>query len=166
MLSGGAQRTTAADPAVLQSHAVAARDRVGLRGKTGIVENGIQKVAGAVAGKGPAGPVGTVRARSQAQDQQTGLLVAKRRNWLGPVNPVPVGTALAGGDLFAILPQAAAALTADDFLVEENQRTEIGGGRARIGRRHTRASSRRTGVRSRGMVLIPDCKAQLKDGVR
>lgn len=133
-----------------------------MRGEAHVVENGIEKVAGTVACKRPAGAVGAVRTRSQPHDQHPGILIAERRNWLGPINPIPIGAALAGGDPFAILSQTAAAVTPNDSLVEKNERTGAGRYRTRIGRRQSAGAS---WVRW-GMELIPDCKALRKDGVR
>jgi hypothetical protein len=65
--------------------------------------------------------------------------------WPSKSNPGKRG---AGGDAFAVLPQAATTLTANDFLVKENERIEMGCGRAWIGLGHAAAAKRRTGVRS------------------
>jgi hypothetical protein len=83
------------------------------------VKNGIQEVAGTVAGKGAASAIGAVRPRRQPEYQYAGLFIAERWNRFSPINPIPISAALAGGDLFAILPQPCAAVTADDILVEK-----------------------------------------------
>jgi hypothetical protein len=83
------------------------------------VKNGIQEVAGSVAGEGPTGAIGAVRTRRQPEYKHAGLFIAERWNRFSPINPIPISAALAGGDLFAILPQPGAAMTADDILVEK-----------------------------------------------
>src|ERR1700753_3212825 len=87
-----------------------------------------------------------MRTRSQPEHQQAGILIAKRWNRLGPIDPILISTALAEGNCFAILAQAAATLTADDPLVEKSKRAGIRGNRARTGRRQAGVSSRRRGV--------------------
>jgi hypothetical protein len=108
------------DPAIRQPHAVAPRDRIRLRGETGVVEDGIEKVAGTVAGKGAASAIGAVGSRSQPQDQDTSFFITEGRDGLSPINPIAVSTTLAGGYFLAILAQTGASLAADNALVEKN----------------------------------------------
>src|ERR1700760_1955616 len=104
------------DPAIHQPHAVTARDRIGLGGEAGAVQDRIQKVAGTVPRKGAASAVGAVGSWGQAQDQHTSFFITKGRHRLGPVNPIAISTTLAGGYFFAILAQAGTALAAYPIL--------------------------------------------------
>jgi hypothetical protein len=135
-----------ADPAIVESHAVIPSHGIGLRSEAGVVKNGIQKISGAVSGKRTASAIRAVRTRSQSQYQHASLFVAKRGNRFSPVNPILIGTPLAGGDGFAVFAQTAATLTADDTLVEKCEWARIRGNRARTGRRQTGTSRRRSGV--------------------
>ena len=73
------------------------------------VQGGVEKVAGAVAGEHAAGPVGPVRRRGQAHDEDSPPPVAEAGNGPRPVVPVGKGTALRAADLGAPRAQLRAA---------------------------------------------------------
>jgi hypothetical protein len=59
-----------------------------------------------------------MRARSQAEDQDSRLLVTEGRNRLPPVDPFAVSLTFRPRDLLAILPESWASIAMHDFLVE------------------------------------------------
>ena len=65
------------DPGVAQAQAVAAVLGLGLIGVAGPVQGGEEPIAGAVAGEDPAGAVGAVRGRGEADDYQPRRRVAE-----------------------------------------------------------------------------------------
>lgn len=65
------------DPGVEEAQAVATGAGSGLRGKPGAMEQGIEKSAGAVAGKGTTGAIGAVRARRQSDKEHACRRVAE-----------------------------------------------------------------------------------------
>ena len=71
-----------------QLEAVVAGDGAGFAGEAEFVEDGVHEVAGAVAGEGSAGAVGSVGAGGEAEDEDSGAGVAKARNGAGPVGLV------------------------------------------------------------------------------
>ena len=91
---------------------------MGLRGEAGLVEHGKQKVARAVAGEGPAGAVGAVRAGREAQGKHAGMLVAEGGDGFAPVLPIGIGAAAHAGHFGAILAQARAAIAGDDLCIQ------------------------------------------------
>ena len=111
-MGGGGDVEVVQDQAVLAGHA----DRVG--GETGLVEDPIEDVAGAVAGEHPAGAVGTVCARRESQDQDTGGRIAERRHGKSPVSLVAVCAPLELRDFCRMPAQAGAKLAGYDLLIE------------------------------------------------
>ena len=57
------------------------------------MEDGVHEVAGAVAGKGAAGAVGSMGAGREAHDEDAGVGIAESRNGFGPVFLVAIGFA-------------------------------------------------------------------------
>ncbi len=78
------------------------------------MEDGIHEVAGAVAGEGAAGAVGSVSAGSEAEDEDASLRVAKAGDGAGPVGLVEVGPAPGFADVSAVVAKAWAALARND----------------------------------------------------
>jgi hypothetical protein len=62
-----------------------------------------------------------VSAGGEAEDEDTGLGIAKAGDGLAPVVPIEVGAALNGGDLGAVVAEARAAAAGDDFGIEDLQ---------------------------------------------
>src|SRR5262249_29654564 len=68
-----------------QLQAVIALHRCRLIREAGLVQCGIQEIARAVTGEDAAGSISTMRRRSQPQDEQLCLRIAKARHWLAPI---------------------------------------------------------------------------------
>jgi hypothetical protein len=81
------------------------------------VENGIHEVAGAVSGKGTAGAVGTVGARSESKDKKAGSRVSEAGNGAGPVSLILIGAAAGLPDSAAVIAQAGTAFAGDDGVI-------------------------------------------------
>jgi len=102
--------------------AIVAGDGAGLAGQAKLVQDGIHEVAGAIAGEGTTGAVGSVGAGGKAKDENAGAGVAKAGNGARPVGLILVGTAFRFADAAAVVAQARTALTGNDGvanLVEE-----------------------------------------------
>ncbi len=82
------------------------------------MQDGIHEVAGAVAGEGAAGAVGSVSARSEAEDEDAGVGIAEARNRLSPVLLVSVGFAAGLADAADIGDEAGAAGAIGNGLLE------------------------------------------------
>ena len=94
--------------------AVIAVDGSGFAGQAELVQDGVHEVAGAVAGEGSAGTVGTVGAGGEAKDKDSGPGVSKARDWAGPVGLVDIGAAFGLADSAAVFAEAGATLAGDD----------------------------------------------------
>jgi len=105
-------------PGLVELEAVVAGNAGGLVGKTHVMEYGIHKIAGAVAGEDAACPVGPMRPGSESKDVDAGAPVAEAGDRPAPVGLVPVGAALGFGDTPAIITEAGASLTGDDGLMK------------------------------------------------
>lgn len=106
------------NPETVEGHAIAARSRFGLRCKSRSVQNRIQKIAGAVAGKRPSGAIRAVCTRRQPQRQNPRLRIAKRRHGTAPVLPIGIGAAAFCGNLRAVRPQPRAKFAGDDARIQ------------------------------------------------
>jgi hypothetical protein len=118
-------------PGVSQLEAVGAVEGARFGGEAEFVEDRVHEVAGAVAGKGSACPVGSVGAWCEAEDEDSGPGVAKARNGTGPVGLVDIGAAFGFADSAAVFAEARAALAGNDGpmnLLEELRRTLCVGG--------------------------------------
>lgn len=93
----------------------------GLIGEAGFVEHRVHEVAGSVAGEGTASTVGTVGSGGEAENEDTGIGIAKGGDGLAPVVVVAVGAALLAGDLLAVGDEARALGAGDDFAVEDGE---------------------------------------------
>jgi hypothetical protein len=82
------------------------------------MQDGIEKVAGAVAGEDAAGAVAAVGSGSQAKGQDASFGVAEARNGAGPVDLVDVGAALALADALAVFAKSRTAFTCGDSFME------------------------------------------------
>jgi len=100
-----------------QAEAVVACYAAGLRGEAKRVQDGIHEVAGAVAGEGTPGTVGSVGAGSETENENSGAGVAEAGNGAGPVGLVLVGAALGLAYAAAVVAKTGAAFTGDDGLV-------------------------------------------------
>ena len=90
----------------------------GLVGEAGLVKGAVEPLAAAIAGEHPAGAVGSVRRRRQADDQEPCPRVAKVRHRPAPVVASEESLAFFTGDVAAILAQPRARLASDDATVE------------------------------------------------
>jgi hypothetical protein len=117
---------------VAELEAVVAGDGAGFAGEAQLVQDGIHEVAGAVAGEGAAGAVGSVGAGREAEDEDSGAGVAKAGDGTGPVGLVLVRAAFGFADAAAVGAKPGAALAGDDGfmnLLEELRRYLcVGGG--------------------------------------
>ena len=113
---GGAQRTTEAIQASRSLRPSFAMDGAGLVGEAELVEDGVHEVAGAVAGEGAAGAIGTVGSGSEAEEENAGAGVAEAGNGPRPVGLVDVGAAAGFADGGTVGAEARTALAEDDVL--------------------------------------------------
>jgi hypothetical protein len=81
------------------------------------VQDGIHEVAGAVAGEGAAGAVGSVSAGGEAENEDTGAWIAEARNGAGPVGLVDVGAPFGLTYVAAVSTKTGAAFTGNYGLV-------------------------------------------------
>jgi hypothetical protein len=113
-------------PGVAKLEAVVAVDGARFVGEAEFVQDRVHEVAGAVAGEGSAGTVGTVGPGGEAEDEDSGPGVAKARDGAGPVGLIDIGAAFGLADSAAVFAEARAALAGDDGsmnLLEELRRT-------------------------------------------
>ena len=108
---------------VVQRQSVLARHAGGMGSESGLVEHLIQDLARTVAGEHPAGPVGTMRARSESQNQDARGRIAERRYGKSPIGLVAVCAPFELRDFCRMPPQTGAAFTGDDFTVEYFQQS-------------------------------------------
>ncbi len=118
MLSGGAQRDRRGDVEILQLKAVTALRRVGLIGKSRLVQNRIHEFAGGIAGERASGAVRAVGSGREAEHQDTRVGIAEARNRLSPILPIEVGAALLARDSLAIFDQARTAGAGNHFAIQ------------------------------------------------
>ena len=105
------------DPGVAEFEAVVAGDGAGFAGEAELVQDGIHEVAGAVAGEGAAGAVGSVGAGGEAEDEDAGAGIAEAGDGAGPVGLVLVGAAFGFADAAAVVAKPGAAFAGDDGFV-------------------------------------------------
>lgn len=103
-----------ADPDMAQLQAVVARDCIAMIRQADLMQNGIHEVSRAVTGKRPACPVRSMRAGSQAENQNPCPWIAKARNGTRPVGVVEIGATLHHAKVAAVGAQPFAAFTGDD----------------------------------------------------
>ncbi len=118
LVAGRGAADDGGDPGVAQLEAIVSGDAFGLVGEAELVQDGVHEVAGAVAGEGTAGAVGTVGSGSEAEDQDAGAGVSEAGNGTGPVGLVLVGAAASLADAFAVFAEAGAAFAGDDGLAD------------------------------------------------
>jgi hypothetical protein len=99
---------------VAELETIVASDSAGLTGKAKLMQDGIHEVAGAIAGEGTPGAVGSVGSGGKAKDENAGAGVAEAGNRAGPVGLVKVGTAFRFADTAAVVAKAGAAFTGND----------------------------------------------------
>jgi hypothetical protein len=118
-----------ADPDAAEAEAVFDVRGVRLVGKAGVVEDGIEEVAGAVAGKDAASAVPAVGSGSEAERQDAGFGIAEAGYRAGPVGLVDVGSAFALADALAVFTKSRAAFTCSNLLMQscESGRSRSGG---------------------------------------
>jgi hypothetical protein len=131
LVAGRGAANDGGNPGVAELQAIFAGDGAGFGGEAELVQDGIHEVAGAVAGEGTAGAIGSVGAGGEAEDEDAGAGVAKAGYGAGPVGLVLVGASLGFADAAAVFAKAGAALTGDDGLMnllEELRRSLCVGG--------------------------------------
>jgi len=96
------------DPGVAEFEAIVAGDGAGFAGEAKFVEDGIHEVAGAVAGEGPTGAVGSVSAWSEADDEYLRFGIAKSGDGASPVSLVLVGATFGLADAAAVVTETRA----------------------------------------------------------
>ena len=102
-----------------------AGDRLWLRGKSRLMQHGIEKIAGAIAGKGPSSPVGAMCSRSQPEYKHTRIWISERRNRLSPVLQVLVGLFSYPRDISTISAEVGAAVAGHDAVIQGDQQRRI-----------------------------------------
>ena len=85
------------------------------------MQDAIEEVSGAVAGKGPASSVRAVSAGGEAKNEQSRLGIAESGNGFGPIIPVEVGAAFDVSDLLAVFDESCTASASSDLVVEYGQ---------------------------------------------
>ena len=106
------------DVEVVEFEAVLAGDGDGLGGESGLVEDLVEDVAGAVAGEHAAGAVGAVGAGSEAEDEDAGVRVAEGGDGSSPIGLIAVGAALELRDFGSMGAETGTALAGNDLLLE------------------------------------------------
>src|ERR1700692_2008377 len=101
LVAGRGAANDGGDPGVAELQAIFAGYGTGFGGKAELVQGGIHEVAGAVAGEGTAGAVGSVGAGSEAEDEDAGAGIAEAGYGPGPVGLVLVGAPLGLADAAA-----------------------------------------------------------------
>jgi hypothetical protein len=96
---------------------VVAGDGLGPGGEAEVVEDGVHEVAGAVAGEGPAGAVGTVGAGSESKNQDSCAGISEAGDRTCPVGLILIGAAAGFSDSPAIVSEPRTAFAGDDGLV-------------------------------------------------
>ena len=117
LVAGRGAANDGGDPGVAELQAIFAGDGAGFGGEAKLVEDGIHEVAGAVAGEGTAGAVGSVSARGEAQDENASAGIAKSGYGAGPVGLVDVGATFGFAYAAAVVAETGAAFTGDDGLM-------------------------------------------------
>jgi hypothetical protein len=131
LVAGRGASDDGGDPGVAELEAVVAADGAGFAGEAELMKDGIHEVAGAVAGEGAAGAIGSVGAGREAEDEDSGAGVAKAGDRPGPIDLVLIGTAFGFADAATVGAKAGAALAGDDGfmnLLEELRRYLCVGG--------------------------------------
>jgi len=117
LVAGRGAANDGGDPGVAELQAIFAGDGAGFGGEAELVEDGIHEVAGAVAGEGTAGAVGSVGAGGEAEDENAGSGVAESGHGAGPVGLVDVGATFGFAYAAAVVAETGTALTSDDGLM-------------------------------------------------
>lgn len=73
------------DPAMGERQPVIHRNRFAVAGQAKFVQGLVQQNAGVIAREWPAGAVGAVQSRREADDQQPGCRITERRDWPGMI---------------------------------------------------------------------------------
>lgn len=85
------------------------------------MQDAIEEETGAIAGKGSAGAIRTMRTRSKAKDQKSRFGITESWYWFGPVVPVKIGAAFDASDLLAVIDEPGTASASGDLVVECSQ---------------------------------------------
>ena len=97
-----------------ETEAIVTGDGFGLGGEAEVVEDGVHEVAGAVAGEGTSGAVGTVGSGSESKDKDAGTGVSEAGDGTSPVDLVLVGAAARFADTPTVVTQPGAAFAGGD----------------------------------------------------
>lgn len=89
----------------------------GLIGESSAIECVKEKIPGAIAGEGASGAIAAMSRRSEANDKELRVHVAKSRNGPSPVVPIEKGPAPGASDGFAIPHETRTLATRNDFVV-------------------------------------------------
>lgn len=92
------------NPGMAELEAIVAGDSARFAGEAQLVQDGVHEVAGAVAGEGTAGAVGSVGSGSEAKDENASFGIAEAGYGASPVDVILVGTAADLADTFAVGP--------------------------------------------------------------
>ena len=131
LVAGRGAADDGGDPGVAQLEAVVAGDGAGFAGEAELVQDWVHEVAGTVTGEGAAGAVGSVGSGGEAEDEDSGAVVAEAGYRARPVGLVMIGTSFCFADAAAVVAKTGAALTGDDGfvnLLEDCERTVCAGG--------------------------------------
>ena len=79
-----------------------------------LVENGVHEVAGAVAGEGTSGAIGTMGAGSESKDKDAGTGVSETGDGTGPVGLILIGAAARFADTPTVVTQPGASFAGGD----------------------------------------------------
>ena len=103
LVAGRGAADDGADPELAELEAVVAMEGDGFAGEAELVEDGVHEVAGAVAGEGAAGAVGSVGTGGEAEDENAGVGIAEAGDGFGPVFLIAVGFSAGLADATAIV---------------------------------------------------------------
>jgi len=114
LVAGRGAADDGGDPGVFEAEAVVAGCSMGLGGESEGVEDRVHEIAGAVAGEGASGAVGSVGSGGEAEDEDAGAGIAEAGDGTGPVSLVYVGAAARLADGGAVGAEPGAELAGDD----------------------------------------------------
>ncbi len=117
LVAGRGAANDGGDPGVTELQAIFAGDGAGFGGEAEFVQDGIHEVAGAIAGEGAAGAVGSVGSGGEAEDEDAGSGIAEARNGAGPIGLIDVGPTFGFAYAAAVVAETGAAFTSDDGLM-------------------------------------------------
>ena len=117
LVAGRGAADDGADPELAELEAVVTMDGDGFAGEAELVQDGVHEVAGAVAGEGAAGAIGSVGSGGETENEDAGVGVAEAGDRFGPVLLIAVGLSAGLADGLAVVAEPGAAIAGGDGLL-------------------------------------------------